>query len=48
MEDDGYESGLENFNMPPPLLKTPKIYHVSSIKHASLTPNQSQDIWNST
>ena len=37
MEDDGYESSSENFNMPPPLWKTPKIYHVSSIKHAFLS-----------
>ena len=35
MEDDGYESGSENFNMPPPLRKTLKIHHVSSVKHAS-------------
>ena len=39
MEDDGYESSSENFNMPPPLQKTPKIHHVSSIKHDPYNPD---------
>ena len=39
MEDDSYESSSENFNMPPPLRKVPKIHHVPSIEHASFNPN---------
>ena len=38
-EDEGYKSGSENFNMSTPLRKTPKIYHVSSIKNASFDPD---------
>ena len=43
LEDEGYESGSENFNMPTPIRKTSKIHHVSSIKNAlfnadSVTP----------
>ena len=39
LEDEGYESGSENFNMPTPLRKTPKIHHVSSIENASFDPD---------
>ena len=39
LEDEGYESGSENFNMPPPLIKMPKIHHVSSIEHALFNPD---------
>ena len=39
LEDEGYESSSENFNMPPPLRKMPKIYHMSSVKHASFNPD---------
>ena len=37
-EDEGYESGSENFNIPTPLQKTSRIHHVSSIKNASFYP----------
>ena len=30
LEDEGYESGSESFNIPTPLRSTPKIHHVSS------------------
>ena len=33
LKDESYESGSENFNMPTPLRKMPKIHHVSSIKN---------------
>ena len=39
LEDEGYKSGSENFNMPTPLRKTLKIHHVSSIKNASFDPD---------
>ena len=39
LEDEGYESGSEIFNMPTPLRKMPKIHHISSIKNASFNPN---------
>ena len=39
MEDEGYESSSENFNMPTPLRKTLKIHHESSIENASFDPN---------
>ena len=39
LEDEGYESSSENFNMPTPLRKMLKIHHVSSIKNASFNPN---------
>ena len=41
LEDEGYKSSSENFNMPTPLRKMPKIHHVSSIKNASFNPNSS-------
>ena len=39
LEDEGYESSSENFNMPTPLRKMPKIHHISSIKNASFDPD---------
>ena len=39
LEDGGYESSSETFNMPTPLRKAPKIHHVSSIKNTSFDPN---------
>ena len=39
LEDGGYESNLENSNMPTPLRKMPKIHHISSIKNTSFDPN---------
>ena len=39
LEDEGYESGSENFNIPTPLRKTLKIHHESSIKNASFDPD---------
>ena len=38
LEDEGYESGSENFNIHTPLRKT-KIHHVSSVKYASFDPD---------
>ena len=35
LEDEGYESSSENFNMPTQLRKTPKIHHMSSTENAS-------------
>ena len=39
LEDEGYESGSENFNMPTPLRKTLKIHHISSIENAPFDPD---------
>ena len=38
LEDEGYESSSENFNIPTPLQRTSKIHHVSSIENASFDP----------
>ena len=38
LEDEGYESGSENFNIPTPLRRTSKIHHVSSIENAPFNP----------
>ena len=38
LEDEGYESGSENFNIPTPLRRTSKIHHVSIIENASFDP----------
>ena len=38
LEDEGYESGSENFNIPTPLKRTSKIHHVSSVQNASFDP----------
>ena len=39
LEDKGYESSSENFNIPTPLRRTSKIHHVSSVKNASFDPD---------
>ena len=39
LEDEGYESGSESFNIPIPLRCTPKIHHVSSDDHISFDPS---------
>ena len=39
LEDEGYESSSENFNIPTPLRKIPKIHHISSIKNALFDPD---------
>ena len=39
LEDEGYESSSENFNIPTPLKRTSKIHHISSIKNASFDPD---------
>ena len=39
LEDEGYESGSENFNIPTPLRRTYKIHHVSSVENASFDPD---------
>ena len=36
LEDEGYESGSENFNIPTPLRRTSKIQHISCVENASL------------
>ena len=39
LEDKGYESGSENFNLPTPLRRSTKIHHVTSIDSASFNPD---------
>ena len=39
LEDEGYDSGSKNFNIPAPLRRTSKIHHVSSVKNASFDPH---------
>ena len=39
LEDEGYESGSENFNIPIPLKRTPRIHHVSSDENISFDPS---------
>ena len=39
LEDEGYESGSENFNIPTPLRRTTKIHHVSSVENMSFDPD---------
>ena len=39
LEDVGYESGSESFNVPTPLRCTPKIHHVSSDDNISFDPS---------
>ena len=39
LEDEGYDSGSENFNIPTPLRRTSKIHHLSSEEHASFDPD---------
>ena len=38
LEDEGYESGSENFNIPTPLRHTARIQHVSSDENTSFDP----------
>ena len=38
LEDEHYESGCENFNIPTPLRFTPRIHHVSSDENISFDP----------
>ena len=38
LEDEGYERGLENYNVPNPLRRTLKIHHVSSVENTSFDP----------
>ena len=38
LEDEGYESSSENFNIPTPLQRTSRIHHISSIKNTSFDP----------
>ena len=38
LEDEGYESGGEHFNIPTPLRRTSKIHHVSSDENVSFDP----------
>ena len=38
LEDKGYESSSENFNIPTPLQRTSRIHHVSSIENTSFDP----------
>ena len=39
LEDEGYNSGIKNFNIPTPLRRNCKIHHISSIEHASFDPD---------
>ena len=41
LEDKGYHSGSENFNIPAPLRRTSKIHPISSEEHASFVQTQS-------
>ena len=41
LEDEGYESGSENFNILTPLWQASKIHHVSSVENASFDPDPS-------
>ena len=38
-EDEGYESGSDNFNIPTPVRLTPRIHHVSSDDNISFDPS---------
>ena len=39
LEDEGYESGNENFNLPTPLRRSNKIHNISSIENSSFQPD---------
>ena len=39
LEDEGYESGSKNFNIPTPLGRASKIHHISNAENASFDPN---------
>ena len=45
LADEGYETGLDTIDLLTLLRKTPRIYHVSSIEHASFDP-ESVTPWN--
>ena len=45
LADEGYESSSDTIDLPTPLRKTPRIHHVSSIKHALFDP-ESITPWN--
>ena len=38
LEDEGYDSGSEKFNIPTPLRRTSKIHHVSTVQNTSFDP----------
>ena len=38
LEDEGYESGSENFNIPTPLRRTSRIHHMLSDENISFNP----------
>ena len=39
LQDEGYDSGSENFNIPTPLRRTTKIDHISSVENTSFGPD---------
>ena len=39
LEDEGYDSGSENFNIPTQCRRTSNIHHVSSVENASFDPH---------
>ena len=39
LEDEAYESGSENFNIPTPFRRTSKIHHISSVENAAFDPD---------
>ena len=38
LTDEGYKSGLDAFDLPTPLRKTPRIHHAYSMEHVSFDP----------
>ena len=38
LEDEDYDSGSDNFNIPTPFRRTSKIHHISNIENASFDP----------
>ena len=44
LEDEGYESGSENFNIPTPLMPTSRIHHVSRDDNISFDPTTPHSI----
>ena len=38
LADEGYDSGSDTIDLPPPLRKTPCIHHISSMEHTSFNP----------
>ena len=39
LEDEGYDSGSKNFNIPTPLRRTSKIHHISNVENMSFDPH---------